>query len=74
MDMQMPHMDGLEATRRIRERERALGTRRVPIVAMTANALDAEREACLVAGMDDHLAKPIRLAGLQAMLTQHGAR
>lgn len=74
MDMQMPHMDGLEATRRIRERERAQGTRRVPIVAMTANALDAEREACLVAGMDDHLAKPIRLAGLQAMLTQHGAR
>lgn len=67
MDMQMPVMDGLEATRRIRAHER--GTREhVRIVAMTANVMAEDRERCLAAGMDEYLAKPIRLDELRAAL------
>jgi PAS domain S-box-containing protein len=58
MDCQMPVMDGYAATRAIRERERQLGGRRMPIVALTANALVGDAEQCLSSGMDDHLAKP----------------
>lgn len=60
MDMQMPVMDGLEATREIRRLERLHGLRRTPIVAMTANAMQSDRRACLDAGMDDFIAKPIK--------------
>jgi CheY-like chemotaxis protein len=66
MDMQMPVMGGLEATRLIRAAEPA--GQHTPIVAMTANAMDTDRQACLQAGMDDHLAKPFNANGLQEML------
>jgi len=59
MDMQMPVMDGLTATRKIRERERAHGTARVPIIAMTANAMIEDKDQCIDAGMDDYISKPI---------------
>jgi PAS domain S-box-containing protein len=67
MDCQMPVMDGYEATRRIRE---DLGRRELPIIAMTANALAADRERCLACGMNDHIAKPIDIANLRSTLSQ----
>ena len=64
MDMQMPVLDGVEATRRIRAREAETGAARVPIVALKANAMPADRERCLAAGMDAFLTKPFVLAAL----------
>jgi PAS domain S-box-containing protein len=64
MDMQMPVMDGLTATRVIRERERASGARRTPILALTANAMPEHAQASLDAGADGHLSKPISAAKL----------
>ena len=65
LDIEMPELDGLEATRRIRRRWPGDRPR---IVAMTANAMDGDREACLAAGMDDYIAKPIAPEALQASL------
>lgn len=79
MDVQMPEMDGIEATRRIRERQQQAAPhphfqRPVVIVAMTANAMQGDREKCIAAGMDDYLPKPVRPEGLQAMLELHGSK
>jgi PAS domain S-box-containing protein len=68
MDCHMPEMDGYEATRQIRAREAAAGGPRVPIVALTANAMAQDREDCLNAGMDDHLSKPFTRNKLAEML------
>jgi signal transduction histidine kinase/CheY-like chemotaxis protein/HPt (histidine-containing phosphotransfer) domain-containing protein len=70
MDVQMPEMDGLEATRRLRARGRDGATPR--IIAMTANAMQGDREACLEAGMDDYVAKPIHRDELVAALWRAG--
>ena len=70
MDVQMPVMDGLEATRQIRERERATGNR-VPIIAMTARAMPGDEELCLAAGMDGYLSKPVRRHQLYEAIAPH---
>ncbi|TWU59463.1 Signal transduction histidine-protein kinase BarA [Rubripirellula tenax] len=67
MDVQMPEMDGLIATQKIREAELGTG-RHVPIIAMTANAMKGDRERCLEAGMDEYVPKPIRIAALKEKL------
>jgi signal transduction histidine kinase/DNA-binding response OmpR family regulator len=70
MDVQMPKMDGLEATRRIRDREKLTGGH-IPIVAMTAHAMGGDGDRCLNAGMDDYLTKPISRDALRAALDRH---
>lgn len=74
MDMQMPVMGGVEATRAIREQERTDGRKPVPIVAMTANAFNEDRERALAAGMDGFMTKPIDLAKLKRILEEYLAK
>ena len=71
MDVQMPVMDGLSATRHLRERERQQGQAPIPVIALTANALAGERERCLAAGMDDYVAKPFRREQLVEVLSRY---
>ncbi|MDK9726294.1 MAG: PAS domain S-box protein [Sterolibacteriaceae bacterium MAG5] len=68
MDVQMPVMDGLETTRRLRARET---DRHTTVIAMTANAMEGDRDRCLAAGMDDYIAKPIKSAELLELLCRH---
>ena len=67
MDVQMPEMDGITATGKIRESEESTG-RHVPIVAMTAHAMKGDRDRCIAAGMDDYISKPIRRKGVQEVI------
>jgi two-component system sensor histidine kinase/response regulator len=69
MDVQMPEMDGFEATAAIRAQERDTG-KRLPILAMTAHAMAGDRERCLAAGMDGYIAKPISASALIELLQQ----
>jgi signal transduction histidine kinase/CheY-like chemotaxis protein/HPt (histidine-containing phosphotransfer) domain-containing protein len=77
MDCQMPHLDGYETTRRIRQLEQKGiapfdGKTPIHIIALTANALKGDREKCLTAGMNDYLSKPVRRKELKAALERHG--
>ncbi|HEX5486364.1 MAG TPA: ATP-binding protein [Limnobacter sp.] len=73
MDMQMPVMDGLEATQEIRRLERVRGLPRTPIVAMTANAMQSDQRACMDAGMDDFIAKPVKKEQIREALERWAA-
>ena len=68
MDVQMPELDGLNATVRIRDREKGEEGGHIPIVAMTAHAMKGDRERCLAAGMDDYVSKPIKASELFAVI------
>ncbi|MBP7149197.1 MAG: response regulator, partial [Acidobacteria bacterium] len=70
MDVQMPGMDGLEATRRLRERERD-GDRHVPVIGLTAHALRGDRERCLEAGMDAYVSKPVDPEEIAPLIRRH---
>jgi signal transduction histidine kinase/ActR/RegA family two-component response regulator len=74
LDCEMPDLDGYETVRRIREQQSARGDKRIPVIAVTAHALDETRQRCLQAGMDDYLAKPFRQNDLQQIFRRWLAR
>jgi two-component system, sensor histidine kinase and response regulator len=73
MDVQMPEMDGIEATSLIREREKVTGSH-IPVIAMTAHAMKGDRDRCLAAGMDSYVSKPIEAEALFAAIERYGAK
>lgn len=68
MDCQMPELDGFAATRILRDYEKQMSKQRTPVIAMTANVMEGDRERCLDVGMDDYLGKPVKLTELEAVL------
>ena len=70
MDCQMPEMDGYQATKAIREGDAGKDNENITIIALTANAMQGDKEKCLAAGMNDYLSKPLDLAALQPKLQQ----
>jgi CheY-like chemotaxis protein len=74
MDCQMPELDGLEATAIIRDAASRVFNHNVPIIALTANALQEDRERCLNAGMNDYLAKPVKKNELAEVIEKWSAR
>ncbi len=71
MDCQMPVMDGYEATQKLREYEAASDLPRLPVIAMTANAMEGDKDKCLEAGMDDYVAKPVKQQALKSALEKY---
>jgi PAS domain S-box-containing protein len=71
MDCQMPEMDGYEATRRIRDESSSVRNHRIPVIAMTANAMKGDREKCLEAGMDDYISKPVNMDEFVDVIKQY---
>jgi CheY-like chemotaxis protein len=74
MDCNMPELDGLEATRQLRAGAAGVRDADVTVIALTANAMDGDREACLAAGMDDFLSKPVSIHALRQAIEQARAR
>ena len=74
MDCQMPLMDGITATQRLREREAATHAARLPVIGVSAHAMQGAREECLLAGMNDFVAKPYTMAELARALRRHAGR
>jgi CheY-like chemotaxis protein len=73
MDIQMPVMNGYDATRALRERERQSGGH-IPVIALTAHAMNGDRELCVEAGMDDYLSKPIQTHEMDEVLARWSSR
>ncbi len=71
MDCMMPKMDGYEATRLIRDADSSVKNQKITIIAMTANAMEGDREKCIAAGMDDYIAKPVKLRGIMEVVERH---